>query len=318
MSVSSRLELVNYCLRKLGQGVINIEITPDQIDDRVSEALQFFQDFHYDGTERVYLKHQITGSQVNVVSGLNFIVGEKVRSASGSEFLIDSISENTIITKMVTKGLMPRIEFLPNESIVGLSSGASTTVLSKISGDIENGFVPISDMVTGVIRAIPWWNITNKSTYMFDPQYQVIMSTFQNLSSSSMIYYSQLMSHIAMIDQVLRPVDSFRFNRKMNQIYLDFDWTTANIGSFLIFECYRILDPEVFVQIYDDRMLKKLVCAKLKYQWAENCQKYAGIQLLGGVTVDAATLMGQAVAEIKAAEAEIRDSYEELAIGFIA
>lgn len=120
-----------------------------------------------------------------------------------------------------------------------------------------------------------------------------------------------------MLDQILRPIDSVRFNRKTSKIYLDFDWTTAEIGGFLIFECYRILDPEEFVSVYNDRMLKKLVTAKFKYQWATNCQKYQGIQLLGGVTVDATTLMAQAVAEIESAENEIRDAYSENAIGFV-
>ena len=55
----------------------------------------------------------------------------------------------------------------------------------------------------------------------------------------------------------------------------------------------------------------------MKYNWATNCQKYQGIQLLGGVTIDATTLMAQAVAEIQAAETEIRDAYEEGPIGFI-
>jgi hypothetical protein len=60
-----------------------------------------------------------------------------------------------------------------------------------------------------------------------------------------------------------------------------------------------------------------LVTAKVKYQWATNVQKYSGIQLLGGVTIDATALMSQAVAEIEAAEQEIRDSYQEMPIGFI-
>lgn len=317
MSVNSRQELIDYALRKLGGGVINISVTPDQIEDRVDEALQFFQDFHYDGTERVYLKHQITGTQVLVTSAVNFIAGEIVLSTTGNKFQIDSITGNTLITKVVTKNEQPEATFLPLEVITGQLSGASTTVVSKIQGDIENRCVPISDMVTGVIRAIPWWHVTNKSTYMFDPQYQAVMTTFQNLASSSMIYYSQLMAHITMLDQILRPIDSVRFNRKMGKVYLDFDWTIAQIGGYLIFECYRILDPEVFVEIYNDRMLKKLVTAKLKYQWSSNMQLYAGIQLLGGVTVDATTLMAQAVAEIEAAETEIRGSYEEFAIGFV-
>lgn len=319
MSIQSRDDLIQYALRKLGAPVINIEIAAEQIEDRVDEALQFFQDFHYDGTERVYLKHQITGTEILVTSAQNFIIGEMVQSATGASFQIEQIdtTTNKLITKTVYKTGMQEGQFLALEPIVGASSGASTTVIAKVQGDIENRYVPISDMVTGVIRAIPWWHVTNKSTYMFDPQYQVIMTTFQNLASSSMIYYSQLMSHISLLDQILRPIDSLRFNRKTSKVYLDFDWTTAQIGGFLIFECYRILDPEVFTEIYNDRMLKKLVTAKLKYQWSSNFQKYQGIQLLGGVTVDATTLMAQAVAEIEAAETEIRDSYEMPGIGFV-
>jgi hypothetical protein len=319
MSVNSKQELINYALRKLGGGVINISVTPEQIDDRVYEALQFYQDFHHDGTERIYLKHQITGTTIAVTSAANFIVGENVFSANNNKFIIEGIDlvNNTILTKVVTKNDQQEAQFAPLESITGQSSGATTTVILKTQGDIENRCVEVSDMVTGVIRAIPWWHVTNKSTYMFDPQYQVIMTTFQNLASSSMIYFSQLMSHIATIDHILRPIDSIRFNRKMGKIYLDFDWTQAQVNGFLIFECYRILDPEVFTEIYSDRMLKKLVTAKIKYQWATNLQLYSGIQLLGGVTVDATTLMAQAVAEIEAAETEIRTSYEEPPMGFI-
>lgn len=319
MGIASRYDLIQYALRKLGSPVIKIEVAPEQIEDRVDEALQFFQDFHYDGTERVYLKHQITGTEILVTSATNFIVGENVRSTTGATFQIDSIDigANKLITKTVYKNGMQGGDFGDLEVITGLSSFTATTVISKTQGDIENRYVPISDMVTGVIRAIPWWHVTNKSTYIFDPQYQVMMSTFQNLASSSMIYYSQLMSHISMMDQILRPIDSLRFNRKTSNVYLDFDWTTARIGGFLIFECYRILDPEVFVSIYNDRMLKKLVTAKIKYNWATNCQKFQGIQLLGGVTVDATTLMAQAVAEIESAEAEIKDAYQEMPIGFI-
>jgi hypothetical protein len=320
MAINSREHLIQYALRKLGSPVINIEIAQEQTEDRIDEALQFFQDFHYDGTERVYLKHQITGTEIVVSSTDNFILGEMVRSSSGASFQIDSIDFGKLITKTVYKNGSQNGTFLSLETIVGLSSGATTTVIAKNVGDIENRFVPVSDMVTGVIRAIPWFrsSVNNNSTaYLFDPQYQMVMSTFQSLASSSMIYYQQAMSHISLMDQVLRPIDSIRFNRKTSNVYLDFDWTTANIGGFLIFECYRILDPEVFTDIYNDRMLKKLVTAKFKYQWASNCQKYQGIQLLGGVTVDATTLMAQAVAEIEAAETEIRDAYSEGPIGFI-
>ena len=61
MSVpSSRTEFKEYCLRKLGKPVIEINVDDDQVDDRIDEALKFYWDYHFDGSEMTYYKHQIT------------------------------------------------------------------------------------------------------------------------------------------------------------------------------------------------------------------------------------------------------------------
>ena len=57
---TSKSTFKEYCLRSLGKGVIDINISDDQADDRIDEALQYFAQYHYDGIEKVYLKHQIT------------------------------------------------------------------------------------------------------------------------------------------------------------------------------------------------------------------------------------------------------------------
>ena len=54
----------SYCLRALGDGVIDINISDDQADDRIDEALQYFAQYHYDGIEKVYLKHLVTAAEV--------------------------------------------------------------------------------------------------------------------------------------------------------------------------------------------------------------------------------------------------------------
>ena len=54
----------SYCLRALGDGVIDINISDDQADDRIDEALQYFAQYHYDGVERMFLKHLITSTEV--------------------------------------------------------------------------------------------------------------------------------------------------------------------------------------------------------------------------------------------------------------
>ena len=60
---NSKATLKEYCLRALGKPVIEVNVDPDQCDDRIDEALQYFAEYHMDGVERVYLKHQITESQ---------------------------------------------------------------------------------------------------------------------------------------------------------------------------------------------------------------------------------------------------------------
>jgi hypothetical protein len=57
---TSRTELKNYCLRRLGHPVIEINIDEDQMQDRIDDALYFYRDYHYDGTERTFYKHQVT------------------------------------------------------------------------------------------------------------------------------------------------------------------------------------------------------------------------------------------------------------------
>lgn len=64
-SPASRNDLIDYCLRKLGDPVIEINVDVDQIEDRVDEAIQYYQEFHSDATFKTYLKHQVTATDVS-------------------------------------------------------------------------------------------------------------------------------------------------------------------------------------------------------------------------------------------------------------
>jgi hypothetical protein len=61
---ATRTELKDYCLRQLGSPVLEINVDNQQLEDRIDEALQYFQDHHYDGMERTYLKHKLTAADV--------------------------------------------------------------------------------------------------------------------------------------------------------------------------------------------------------------------------------------------------------------
>ena len=62
---ASREQLKQYCLRRLGEPVIDVNVDDEQLEDRIDDALKYFQDYHYDGAERVYLKHQITQTDID-------------------------------------------------------------------------------------------------------------------------------------------------------------------------------------------------------------------------------------------------------------
>ena len=61
---SSRQDLIDYCKRRLGDPVIEINVDDDQIEDRVDEALQYYQEYHDDAAVRTYLKHLVTATDV--------------------------------------------------------------------------------------------------------------------------------------------------------------------------------------------------------------------------------------------------------------
>lgn len=65
MAITTKSDLIEYCLRQLGKPVVDINVDIDQVNDRVDEALEYFGQFHYDGIERVYLSHTVTQEDLN-------------------------------------------------------------------------------------------------------------------------------------------------------------------------------------------------------------------------------------------------------------
>lgn len=61
---TTREEFKEYCLRKLGKPVIEINVDDDQVEDRIDEALRYYWDYHFDGTDKIYYKHQVTEQDV--------------------------------------------------------------------------------------------------------------------------------------------------------------------------------------------------------------------------------------------------------------
>ena len=90
---TTRKEFKEWCLRKLGKPVIEINVDQDQADDRIDEALSYYWDYHFDGAEKTFLKHQITATDKangyidvpeNIIGVINiFNLGSNITASTG-------------------------------------------------------------------------------------------------------------------------------------------------------------------------------------------------------------------------------------------
>ena len=87
-TLTTRDQFKEYCLRKLGKPVIEINVDDDQIEDRIDEALKYYWDYHFDGTEKIYYKHPFTAEDItnkyitlpqNIIGSVNiFDIGDYI------------------------------------------------------------------------------------------------------------------------------------------------------------------------------------------------------------------------------------------------
>jgi hypothetical protein len=314
MAVTSRQGLIEYCLRQLGEPVVEINIDDSQIEDRVDEAIEYWRQYHYDGIERVYLKQRITASRITITTsvGQNFALSETVTgSTSGATAQItreansngwESSDGTTLIVRNV-KGT-----FTNGETITGSESGTIATLAPSNAvtlGTYDNKYLDLPDLVYGINRVMPFSGVTS-SKNLFDLQYQLRLNDLYDLTSTSIIYYKQVMSHLALLDLELNGHPLYRFNRMQGRLFLDINWETDLIlGEYIIVECYRALDPTVWTKVFNEPWLKHYTTALIKKQWATNIKKFSGISLPGGVTLDGNQLYDEAMNEINQLEEEL-------------
>ena len=307
MAVSTRDGLKQYALRALGAPVLEINVDDDQVEDRIDEALDYWRLYHYEGIEQIYLKQQIRASEATLVSGgLNFNIAERITgntSGATAEVVREStrVSTNTLLLLKNVEGT-----FTAGETITG-SDGHTATLSSLTLREYDNRYVEIPDYVWGVTKILSIGQASS-SKNIFDLQYQLRLNDLYDLTSTSLIYYKTVMSHLALLDFELNGHQGFRFNRMSNRLYLDANWQTDFIlGDYIIVQSYRAMDPTTWSKVYNEPWLKHYVTALLKKQWATNIKKFSGIQLPGGVTLDGDKLYDEAITEIKELEDELQN-----------
>jgi hypothetical protein len=238
---NSRSTLIDYCLRALGAPVIEINVDDDQVEDRIDEALQFYQHYHADAIEKVYLKHEVTAD------------------------------------------------------------------------NITNGYIPINDLVTDVVRIFPLREGGSTSN-MFDVRYQMHLNDIYSMGyMGSLVDYEMSMQWLAMLDMIIDSDDKhINFERHKNQLRVDMDWSEEiKAGEFIVVECYRILDPATYTDVYNDYFLKRYATALIKQQWGVNLSKFEGMVMPGGVTFNGRQILEDAKEEIEKLNEEVRLNWEQ-------
>jgi hypothetical protein len=308
MAVGTREQLKQYSLRALGAPVLEINVDEDQLEDRLDEALEYFKLYHYDGIEKLYMKQQIRASEIVIqqsnaasfklediitgqISGATAKVSrENLRASVGSLLLVRNITGT----------------FQAGETIIA-GGGQTATLVSATKREYDNKYIEIDDWVYGITRVLPF-SQASSSKNLFDLQYQLRLNDLYDLSSTSIVYFKTVMSHLAMLDLELNGFPLYRFNRLQNRLYLDINWETdIPLGDFIVVEAYRALNPAEFTKVWNEPWLKHYVIALFKKQWATNLKKFSGIQLPGGVTLDGDKLYDEATTEIKDLEDELQN-----------
>lgn len=303
--ITNRQDLAEFALRQLGGGVVNVEISDDQIDDAVELAIQYYQEYHFDGIERDYIKHKVTATTMVVANASNFVIGDYITGqTSGCIAQIIDIDSNTIaISKMKGENQFVAAEVIKNSRL------DETTITSISKGTMDLGYVVVDDSVVGVKKVINLTNILTSSDYMFNAQYQMMLSEIQNIAAAQTQYLYGVLNYMGHLDFILRKEKSFRFNRRQNKIFLDIQWDAdVRVSDYLVIEVYKALDDATYGEILNDMWLKKYTTALFKRQWGTNLKKYGGMTLPGGLTYSGKDIYDEAIVEIEKLEQEAREN----------
>jgi len=233
---TSRTEFKEWCLRKLGKPVIEINVDDDQIEDRIDESLSYYWDYHFDGAERTFLKHIVTAD------------------------------------------------------------------------DKTNKYIAVPENIIGVINLFDIGDSLSVNN-IFNIRYQFALNDIYDMSNYSLTHYMMAMQHIQFIEELLVGKQPIRYNRHINRLHIDMDWERIDVGNYIVAECYRIVDPTTYADVWKDRWLQNYTTAKIKYQWGTNLTKFTGMQLPGGVTFNGEQILQDSLAEIQKLEEEMISSY---------
>ncbi len=311
---STRQEFKDYCLRRLGFPVIQINVDDDQVDDRIDDALQFFHDYHFEGCEKMYMKHKFTQEDIDrrwiyCPDPVLFVIGVLPFDDSNSsvnmfdlryQLRLHDLYDFTSVSYVSYEITMQHIRTLNllfsgtpqfrfnrhhNKLFLDIDWDRDATVGEYVVVECYRKLSPESITLTGTVSATNAANTLTGTGTKFDQE--ILDGDVITIAGTEL-----------QVNHILSPTEIQLVKTP-----------TANITNGSIVKAGM-------TDVWDDRFLKRYATALIKYQWGSNLSKFAGVQMPGGVTLDGPRIMDEAQKEIDKIEEEMQ-SYNVLPSDFI-
>ena len=300
---TTRAEFKTYCLRRLGFPVIEINVDDDQVDDRIDDALAFFNDYHYDGTEKIFMKHRITAEDIDrrwihCPDAVTFVTNVFPFDDSNSSInmfdlryqlrlhdLYDFTSVSYVSYEMTMQHIQtlnllfsgkPQFRFNrhQNKLFLDIDWSSDREVGEYVIVECYRQLQPDSVTLTGTVTCTNTSNTVTGTATVFDREI---------LENDVLVIGGEEKQ----VRHILSPTELTLYSP-----------VSSNKTSVSLVKTG-------LSDVWNDRFLKKYATAKIKYQWGSNLSKFAGIQMPGGVTLDGVRIMQEAEAEIEKIEEEM-------------
>ena len=268
---ASRQELIDYCKRQLGAPVLEINVAEEQIDDILDDAIQYFQERHFDGVSPMYLKYQVTQADI-----------DRGRAPQGSQ--VGIVTTNTAAT------------------IAGVST--------SFKWEENSNYLQVPPNIIGVTKVFHFDGSASITNNMFSVKYQLFLNDIYFWGAMEMLTYAMTKTYLSDIEFLLTTQKQIRFNQRMDRLYLDIDWDTLTKGDWLIMDCFMALNPNDYYRVWNDSFLKLYATALIKRQWGQNLMKFQGVKLPGGVELNGRQIYDDAQKELDGIRERMSNTYE--------
>ena len=271
---SSRTEFKEYCLRKLGAPVLEINLATEQCDDLIDDAIQYFQERHFDGVSQIYMKYRVTQEDI-----------DRGRASTNGNY-----GTAGIVTETASANI----------------AGTATT----FSYYENSNYLQIPPEIIGVTKIYHFDGLNTATNNMFSVKYQLFLNDIYYWGSTEILSYAMTKTYLSDIQFLLTTEKQIRFNQRMDRLYLDVDWGSLAVGDFIIIDCFRALNPNDYTRVWNDSFLKRYTAALFKRQWGQNLLKFQGVKLPGGVELNGRQIYDDGMKDLEIIREQMSNTYE--------